>query len=62
MTGNPTPGSTRSRTPGAVFLAIGVVFVAVGSSGQRAFLGVGAAFIALGIVFLVSPPRVVGPK
>jgi len=50
----------RSRTPGAVFLTIGTVFLAVGSSGQRAFLAVGSTFMALGLVLLIGPPRVGG--
>jgi hypothetical protein len=49
------------RAPSMAFIALGVVFIAIGSSGQRAFLGLGAAFLALGIVFLVRQRREGGP-
>ena len=62
MTDQPGGVPATSRAPAAVFLTIGVVFVAVGSSGQRAFLAVGAAFIAIAIALLVRRPRTGGPK
>ncbi len=34
-------------------MVIGVVFVAVGSSGQRAFLATGLAFLVIGVVLLL---------
>jgi hypothetical protein len=42
------------------FIVIGVVFIAIGSSGQRAFLAIGAAFIILGMVSLVRQRRANG--
>jgi hypothetical protein len=45
-----------------VFFTIGVIFLAVGSSGQSTFIAVGAAFMAVGVALLVRPPRVRGPK
>jgi hypothetical protein len=46
-----------------VFLVIGIVFLAVGSSGQRgAFIAVGASFIAIGLALLVRQRRAGGPK
>jgi hypothetical protein len=62
MTGNPITAEPRSRTPGSVFFTIGVIFLAVGSSGQSTFIAVGAAFMAVGVALLVRPPRVRGPK
>jgi hypothetical protein len=63
MTDKPNGVPATSRTPGAVFLAIGVVFLAVGSSGQRgAFIAVGAAFIAIGVALLVRQRRGGGLK
>jgi hypothetical protein len=50
------------KAPGAVFIALGVVFIAVGSSGQRAFLGVGAAFLVIGLVSLMRQRRGDGPR
>jgi drug/metabolite transporter (DMT)-like permease len=47
--------------PGIAFIVIGVVFIAIGSSGQRAFLGIGAAFIVIGMVSLVRQRRAEGP-
>jgi hypothetical protein len=44
-----------------VFIVLGVVFIAIGSSGQRAFLGVGAAFLVIGLVSLARQRRGVGP-
>jgi len=37
---------------GAAFIVVGVVFIAIGSSGQRAFIAIGAAFVLIGFVFL----------
>jgi len=62
MTDKPSDVPVASRAPGAVFLTIGVVFLAVGSSGQRAFIAVGAAFIAVGVALLVRQRRAGGPK
>jgi hypothetical protein len=49
------------RGPGAALLVIGVVFVAVGSSGQRAFLATGLAFLAVGVVLLLRARSGTGP-
>ena len=46
-----------TATPGIVFIVLGVVFIAIGSSGQRAFLGVGAAFAVIGLVSLIRQRR-----
>jgi hypothetical protein len=46
-----------NKAPGIVFLAIGIVFIAVGSSGRTAFLAIGAAFLAIGIVTSVRARR-----
>jgi len=63
MTDAPSGSPARSRAPGAVFLVIGIVFLAVGSSGQRtAFIAVGAAFIAVGVALLVRHRLAGGPK
>jgi hypothetical protein len=53
---------SRSRAPGAVFFTLGVIFLAVGSAGQQAFMTIGAVFIAFGVALLVLPPRVDQPK
>jgi membrane-bound ClpP family serine protease len=42
----------RPSTPGVALFVVGVVFLAVGSSGQRGLLGIGAAFIVIGLVLL----------
>jgi len=62
MTNLPNDASVKSRAPGAAFLVIGVVFIAIGSSGQRAFIAIGAAFIAVGVAFLMRQRRTGGPK
>jgi hypothetical protein len=63
MTDEPNIGSARPRAPAAVFFGIGVVFLAVGSSGQRsAMIAVGAAFLAIGVVLLVRQKRAGGPR
>jgi membrane protein implicated in regulation of membrane protease activity len=52
----------RPTTPGVVFIALGVVFIAVGSSGQRALLGVGFAFLVVGLVYVIRQRRAGEPK
>lgn len=37
---------------GAGFLGVGVAFLAIGLTGQTAFIGVAMAFVVLGVVFL----------
>ncbi len=49
------------RGPGVAFLTIGVVFIAIGSSGARAFLGTGVAFLVVGFVLLMRSRREGGP-
>ena len=49
------------RGPGVAFLTIGVVFIAIGSSGPRAFLGTGAAFLVVGFVLLMRSRGDGGP-
>jgi hypothetical protein len=44
-----------------VFIVLGVVFIAIGSSGQHAFLGIGAAFLVIGFVSLARQRRGVDP-
>jgi len=46
--------------PGIVFIVLGVVFIAIGSSGQRAFLGIGAAFAVIGLISLIRQRRAEG--
>jgi len=47
--------------PGVVFIVLGTVFIAIGSSGQRAFLGIGAAFLVIGFVYVFRQRRESGP-
>ena len=53
---------SRAGASGLVFLVAGLAFIAIGSSGQRAFLFIGAAFLVLGLVSLVRQRRAGGPK
>jgi hypothetical protein len=48
--------------PGLPFLVMGLAFVAIGASGQRAFLGIGTAFLAIGLVMLMREKRAGGSK
>ena len=48
--------------PGVALFVLGVVFIAVGSSGQRAFLGLGAAFLVIGVVYMIRQRRADGPR
>ena len=47
----------RKPATGVALFVVGVVFLAVGSSGQRGLLGVGAAFIVIGLVFMLRERR-----
>jgi hypothetical protein len=47
----------RATAGGAAFLAVGVAFIAIGSSGQRAFIPIGAAFVFIGVMFIVRRRR-----
>jgi drug/metabolite transporter (DMT)-like permease len=47
----------RSTAGGVAFVVVGVIFIAMGSSGQRAFLPIGGAFALIGIVFIVRQRR-----
>ena len=40
------------RAVGIPFLTLGITFIALGASGQRAFLGIGVVFLVLGTIFL----------
>jgi membrane-bound ClpP family serine protease len=42
---------------GIALFVVGVVFLVVGSSGKRAFLGVGAALIVFGLIFMLRQRR-----
>ncbi len=47
----------QAGTPGVALFVVGVVFLAIGSSGRAGLLGVGAAFIVIGLVFMVRQRR-----
>jgi membrane-bound ClpP family serine protease len=55
-------GVKPSGAPGIALIVIGVVFIAIGSSGQRAFVGLGAAFAVIGLVLLLRQRRAAGLK
>jgi hypothetical protein len=40
------------KSMGIPFLVIGIVFLAVGATGRRAFAAIGIVFLVLGIVLL----------
>jgi LPXTG-motif cell wall-anchored protein len=48
---------SSSTAGGAAFVVVGVVFIAIGSSGQRAFMAIGAAFVVIGFVFIARRRR-----
>ena len=48
---------SKSTTGGAAFIVVGVVFVAIGSGSQRAFMPIGVAFIAIGVAFVMRGRR-----
>jgi LPXTG-motif cell wall-anchored protein len=50
-----------SKAGGAAFLAVGIVFIVIGSSGQRAYIAIGAAFILIGLIFMARR-RAGGPR
>ena len=52
----------KSIAGGAAFVAVGVVFIAIGSSGQRAFLPISVAFVLIGFMFIVRQRRSGGLK
>ncbi|HEY7679701.1 MAG TPA: hypothetical protein VIC04_04220 [Terriglobia bacterium] len=52
----------RSIAGGLAFIAVGVVFIALGSSGQRAYLPIGVAFALIGVLFIVRQRRSSGLK
>jgi hypothetical protein len=47
----------RSIAGGGAFIAVGVAFIVLGSSGQRAYLPIGLAFAVIGIVSIVRKRR-----
>jgi hypothetical protein len=52
----------RSTAPGIAFIVIGIVFITIGSSGQRGLIAVGAAFVAIGLVTVIRQRRAAGLK
>jgi len=50
----------RAGTPGIIFIALGAAFVAIGISGQRAFLAIGLAFLVVGFVIFFRQRRADG--
>ena len=42
---------------GIPFLVIGIAFIAIGISGQKAFIAIGIVFMALGAALLVRQRR-----
>ena len=52
----------RNATRAIPFLGIGTAFVALGASGQRAFLAIGLAFLAIGTALLVRGRNARGPS
>ena len=53
---------SKSTAGGAAFVVVGVVFMAIGSSGQRAFLPIGLAFVVIGFMFIARHRRSQGLK
>ena len=47
----------RSIAGGIAFMAVGVAFIALGSTGQRAYLPIGLAFVVIGIIFMIRQGR-----
>jgi zinc transporter ZupT len=47
----------KSIAGGIAFIVVGVVFIILGSGGQRAYLPIGLAFAAIGILFIVRQRR-----
>ena len=47
----------KSIAGAAGFVVVGVVFISIGSSGQRAFLPIGIAFIVIGSMFIIRQRR-----
>ena len=48
----------KSKRPaGIAFLVLGIGLLAIGMSGQRAFMGTGVVFLVLGIVFLARSAK-----
>ena len=52
-----TTGTARSRGPGIGLIGVGVAFLAIGISGQRAFIAIGIAFLVIGIAALARAAR-----
>ena len=46
-----------STAGGAAFVVVGVVFIAIGSAVQHAFMPIGAAFIVIGFIFIARQRR-----
>lgn len=52
----------KKGTTGSTFLIVGIVFLAIGVSGQGNLVGIGAAFLAIGIAYMVKEKRAGGSK
>jgi hypothetical protein len=52
----------RSTAGGIAFVVVGVIFIALGSSGQRAYLPIGFAFALIGFLFILRQRRSGGLK
>ncbi len=50
----------RAGSRGTVFVALGAAFIAIGISGQRAFLAIGLAFLVVGFVIVFRQRRAGG--
>jgi hypothetical protein len=48
---------SSSTAGGAAFIVVGVVFIAIGSSGQHAFMPIGAAFAVIGFILIARRRR-----
>jgi len=51
----------KSIAGGIAFILAGVVFIILGSGGQRAYLPIGLAFAVIGVIFIVRQRRIGGP-
>ena len=47
----------KSTAGGGALVVVGAVFIAIGSSGQHAFLPIGAAFVVIGFIFIARQRR-----
>jgi formate hydrogenlyase subunit 3/multisubunit Na+/H+ antiporter MnhD subunit len=47
----------KSIAGGIAFVLVGLVFIILGSGGQRAYLPIGMAFALIGVIFIVRQRR-----